>query len=290
MTAPAPTGPGAHAARPHAARPHTARPSALCAAVLCPSTAGLAGPRPSGVREVVRYNWPMYAAGALTVAAGRVLARRLPGPAAALARTAAATAAGYLALSTLATCCVYDRSELHRYDWLPELLPGGPGDHLVVSTGLDEASRPLAARHPEARGRLADLYDPALTASGSIRRARRHAPPAPGGIPARPDALPAATGTLDTVFAVFAAHELRRSADRTALFAEAARALRPGGTLLLVEHLRDAANTAVYGPGAWHFLPRGTWLRHAAEAGLHRAAERRIAGLVTVFAFRKPAS
>ncbi|MET8546651.1 hypothetical protein ABZW03_39465, partial [Kitasatospora sp. NPDC004799] len=58
----------------------------------------------------------------------------------------------------------------------------------------------------------------------------------------------------------------------------------------LVEHLRDAANTAVYGPGAWHFLPRGTWLRHAAEAGLRRAAERRIAGLVTAFAFRKPAS
>ncbi|MGW1177957.1 class I SAM-dependent methyltransferase [Kitasatospora sp. NPDC002543] len=238
---------------------------------------------------MVRYNWPMYAAGALTVAAGRALARRLPGPAAALARTAAATAAGYLVLGTLATWCVYDRSGLHRYDWLPDLLPGGgPGEYLVIGTGLDEASRPLAARHPEAHGRFADLYDPALTAGGSIRRARRHCPPAPGGIPARPDALPAATGTLDTVFAVFAAHELRRPADRTALFAEAARALRPGGTLLLVEHLRDAANTAVYGPGAWHFLPRATWLRHAAEAGLHPAAERRIAGLVTAFAFRKP--
>ncbi|MFE7524547.1 class I SAM-dependent methyltransferase [Kitasatospora sp. NPDC057542] len=266
------------------------RPAAVCPAVLRPAAARLDGPRPSGVREVVRYNWPMYAAGALTVAAGRALARRLPGPAAALARTAAATAAGYLAVSTLATWCVYDRSALHRYDWLPALLPEGPGDHLVISTGLDEASRPLAARHPEARGRVADLYDPALTAGGSIRRARRHAPPAPGGIPARPGALPAATGVLDTVFAVFAAHELRRPADRTALFTEAARTLRPGGTLLLVEHLRDAANTVVYGPGAWHFLPRDTWLRHAAEAGLHPAAERRIAGLVTAFAFRKPTS
>ncbi|MGW7583803.1 class I SAM-dependent methyltransferase [Kitasatospora sp. NPDC054768] len=290
MTAPAPAGPGPSAARPSAARPLAARPFAACSAALCPSTARTDGPRPSGVREVVRYNWPMYAAGALTVAVGGALAGRRPGPAAVLARAVAATAAGYLAVSTLATWCVYDRSALHRYDWLPELLPDGPGDHLVISTGLDEASRPIAARHPGARGRLADLYDPALTTSGSIRRARRHAPPAPGGIPARPDALPAATGALDTVFAVFAAHELRRPADRTALFAEAARSLRPGGTLLLVEHLRDAANTAVYGPGAWHFLPRATWLRHAAEAGLHPAAERRIAGLVTAFAFRKAAS
>ncbi|MFJ7908934.1 class I SAM-dependent methyltransferase [Kitasatospora sp. NPDC096204] len=294
MTAPAPTGSRPDDRHPDDRRPSSRRPYGLgrfaaCQAALCPATAGLAGPRPSGVREVVRYNWPMYAAGALTAAAaGGALARRLPGPAAALARTAAATAAGYLAVSTLATWCVYDRSELHRYDWLPALLPDGPGDHLVVSTGLDEASRPIAERHPTAPRRVADLYDPALTSSGSIRRARRHAPPAPGGIPARPDALPAGTGELDTVFAVFAAHELRRPADRTALFTEAARALRPGGTLLLVEHLRDAANTAVYGPGAWHFLPRATWLRHAAEAGLHPAAERRIAGLVTAFAFRKP--
>lgn len=294
MTTPDPAGSRPSGRRPNHRRPDGRLPSdpgrfAACRPALCPATAGPAGPRPSGVREVVRYNWPLYAAGALTVAVGGVLARRLSGPAAALARTAATTAAGYLAVSTLATWCAYDRSELHRYDWLPALLPGGAGDHLVISTGLDEASRPLADRHPTARRWVADLYDPALTSSGSIRRARRHAPPAPGATPARPDALPAETGALDTVFAVFAAHELRRPADRTALFTEAARTLRPGGTLLLVEHLRDAANTAVYGPGAWHFLPRATWLRHAAEAGLHPAAERRIAGLVTAFAFRKPA-
>ncbi|MFD0345401.1 methyltransferase domain-containing protein [Kitasatospora aburaviensis] len=156
----------------------------------------------------------------------------------------------------------------------------------MVSTGLDEASRPVAARHPAAPQRIADLYDPTLTTTGSIRRARRRVPPTPGSRPARPGAL-AASGSQDSVLAVFAAHELRRPADRAALFAEVARVLRPGGSLVLVEHLRDAANTAVYGPGAWHFLPRATWLSHAAEAGLEPAAERRIAGLVTAFAFRR---
>ncbi|MFF1904501.1 class I SAM-dependent methyltransferase [Kitasatospora sp. NPDC058218] len=246
------------------------------------------GHRPSGVREVIRYNWPMYAAGAATTVAGWALARHLPGRPATLARAVSTTAAALLTTSTLATWHVYDRSELHTYDWLPELLPDGPGDHLVVSTGLDEASRPIAARHPTARQLVADLYDPALTTEGSIRRARRHVPPAPGTVPAHPGALPAATASLDTVLTVLAAHELRRPADRTALFAEAVRTLRPGGTLLLVEHLRDLANTAAYGPGAWHFQPRATWLRHAAEAGMHPAAERRIATLITAFAFRSP--
>ncbi|MGF1426662.1 class I SAM-dependent methyltransferase [Kitasatospora sp. LaBMicrA B282] len=241
------------------------------------------------MREVIRYNWPLYAAGLLAVGTGWAVGRRCTGAARGLGRAGAAGAAAHLATSTLATWLVYDRSDLHDYTWLPALLPDGPGDHLVVATGLDEASRPIAARHPDVPQRIADLYDPALTTEGSIRRARRRVPPAPGGIPARPGALPAATGSLDTVFAVFAAHELRRPADRTALFTEIARVLRPGGTLVLVEHLRDAANTAVYGPGAWHFLPRTSWLGHAAAAGLHPAAERRIAGLVTAFAFRSVA-
>ncbi|MEU3493023.1 class I SAM-dependent methyltransferase [Kitasatospora cineracea] len=242
----------------------------------------------SGVREVVRYNWPLYAAGCLAAGAGLALSHRLPRPAAALARAGAAAAAALLTSSTAATWWVYDRSELRTFDWLEELLPAGPGEHLVLSSGLDEAGRPVAARWPQHPQTVVDLYDPALMTEGSIRRARRHVPPAPRTLPGRPDHLPAATGTTDTVLAVFAAHELRRTGDRHELFAECARVLRPGGRLVLVEHLRDAANTAVYGPGAQHFFPRRTWLRAAAGAGLHLVAQRRIGGLVTAFVFAAP--
>lgn len=246
--------------------------------------------RPSGVREVIRYNWPLYAGGALAAAGGWALARRLPRPAARLARAGAFAAGWLLTSSTAATWYAYDLSGLHGYGWLDDLLPDGPGRHLVVSAGLDETSRPVAARHPGAAQLIADLYDPTLMTEGSIHRARRLVPPAAGSVAARPGGLPAATTSLDTVLVVFAAHELRRAPDRAALFAETARVLRPGGSLVLVEHLRDAANTAVYGPGAWHFLPRATWLGHAAEAGLRPAAERRIAALVTAFVFRRSAS
>ncbi|MFB7944748.1 class I SAM-dependent methyltransferase [Kitasatospora phosalacinea] len=242
----------------------------------------------SGVREVVRYNWPLYAAGCLAAGAGLAASRRLPRPAAALARAGAVAAAALLASSTAATWWVYDRSELRTFDWLAELLPDGPGEHLVLSSGLDEASRPVAARWPRHPQSVVDLYDPALMTEGSIRRARHHVPPAPRTLPGGHDRLPAATGSADTVLAVFAAHELRHAADRQELFAECARVLRPGGRLVLVEHLRDAANTAVYGPGAQHFFPRRTWLRAAAGAGLHLVAERRIGGLVTAFAFASP--
>lgn len=265
-----------------------AAPAAPAKAPPPPPAAAHATQRPSGVREIFAYNWPHYLAGGLAAATGWSLGRRLPHrPLATLARTGALTATGWLAAATAASWWVYDHSELHSYSWLTDLLPHGPGEHLVVSSGLDEASRPLAARHPGAAQSRADLYEPALTAEGSIRRARRRVGPIAGTQPARPGHLPAASASQDTVFLVFAAHELRQPADREALFVECARALRPGGTLILVEHLRDAGNTAVYGPGAWHFLPRAEWLRLAAHTQLRRSGERRIAGLVTAFAFSK---
>ncbi|MFD0568084.1 methyltransferase domain-containing protein [Kitasatospora gansuensis] len=181
------------------------------------------------MRDVFRYNWPLYAAGCLAAGTGWVVARCLPGPAAVAARAGASAAVALLVSSTAASWWVYDRSGLHSFDWLDDLLPGGPGAHVVVSAGLDEASRPLAARRLDAAQRVVDLYDPVLMTEGSIRRARRRVPPVAGTVAGLPDRLPVASGSADTVFAVFAAHELRRAADREALFAECVRVLRPGG-------------------------------------------------------------
>jgi len=157
----------------------------------------------------------------------------------------------------------------------------------VVSTGLDELSLTLRRLFPHASAVLLDLYDPRLTRAGSIRRARALVPPPPEVRPARPDALPVPAATLDVVFVVFAAHELRAADQRRALFAEIARTLRTGGRLLLVEHCRDAANVAAYGPGAWHFYPRREWLRLGRGAGLVPAGEKTMTPLVHALAFQK---
>ncbi|MEU8585760.1 methyltransferase domain-containing protein [Streptomyces sp. NPDC048664] len=241
----------------------------------------------SGVRDVIAYNWPLYATGLAACAGSAALHGRLPGPLRPLARAGTLAATGLLASTTLATWLVYDRSGLYDFDWLDELLPAPPAAHLVVGTGLDETSGPLAARWPASRQTTVDLYDPAVMTEGSVRRARRRVPPPAHALPGEPHALPVPDASTDAVFLVFSAHELRHAAERQRLFAECARTLRPGGRLVLVEHLRDAANTAVFGPGAWHFYPRSTWLDLAAGAGLTPSAERRVARLVTAFAFRR---
>ncbi|PWI44390.1 hypothetical protein CK485_09840 [Streptomyces sp. ICBB 8177] len=223
----------------------------------------------------------MYVAGSAATVAGALLGRRRP-----VAWAGAAAAGWWLGASLLASHLVYDRSPLHGWGWLEAVLPEGPGRHLVVSAGLDEASAPLRTRHPSRPQTVADLYDALPATESSLRRARRRVPARPGSIPARADRLPGGDGSYDTVIAPFAVHELRADADREALFTECARVLRPGGALVLVEHCRNVANVVSYGPGAWHFMPRSEWLRLAALSGLDVVEERRIAGLVTVFVLR----
>ncbi|MEV1025104.1 methyltransferase domain-containing protein [Streptomyces sp. NPDC050264] len=243
--------------------------------------------RGSGVRDVIAYNWPRYATGLATVALTTSLSGRPHRPLRALARAGAVSATGLLASATAASWYVYDHSGLYDYHWLEALLPDVPSAYVVVSTGLDEVSGPLAARWPTARQISVDLFDPELMTEGSIRRARRRVPPPEHSVPGRPHALPPESSSVDAVLMVFAAHELRTAADRERLFTECARLLRPAGTLILAEHLRDTANVLAFGPGAWHFFARTEWLRLASHARLRPRAASRIAGLVTAFAFTK---
>ena len=96
-----------------------------------------------------------------------------------------------------------------------------------------------------------------------------------------------AVSSLDSVFVTFAAHEVRDTAGQRALFTTMGRALRPGGQLIVTEHPRDAANFAVYGPGALHFQPLATWHARAAEAGLTQTGQMSITPFVKQVVFRR---
>ena len=241
-----------------------------------------------GMLQILRYNLPMYLAalaGCLAVALAVALLP-LPRPLAVLASLGATGAFLLSAASLLASHYVYDLSPLSSWSWIAGLFSAPPRRWASLHAGLDETFGALERLFPDG-GTTLDIYDPKEMTEPSIVRARRIALAA--ATPADFRALPFADGSLDAVFLIFAAHELRQPESRLRFFREIARSLAPGGRVVLVEHLRDLANLLVFGPGFVHFLARREWLRLARESGLAVRSESRITPFVMILVLENAA-
>lgn len=243
-----------------------------------------------GVIQIVRYNWTLYAA-AMVVAAIVVALVVVVHPSTLLAAVlslGATTAVFWLALSLAVSHYIYDRSDLYRWVWIRELVATNPGHVVNIHAGLDETSAALQEMYHAAEVTILDIYDPAEMPEPSIARARREERTRLASVRADFRKLPLQEASADFVTVIFVAHELRRGAAKEALFREAERILRPGGRLLLVEHVRDSWNLLAFGPGAFHFFPRGEWLRVGESAGFHLEKEFARTPFVRAFVFGRP--
>jgi ubiquinone/menaquinone biosynthesis C-methylase UbiE len=191
----------------------------------------------------------------------------------------------WLALSLAVSHYVYDRSDLYRWEWIRERVARNPRHVVNVHAGLDETSLALQEMYPAAEVAILDVYDPAEMPEPSIARARREDRSRLASIKADFRKLPLQTASADLVTVIFVAHELRRPASKESFFRELARVIKPGGRVLLVEHLRDTWNLVAFGPGAFHFFPRSQWLRVAEATGFRLSEEISRTVFVRAFVF-----
>jgi len=244
--------------------------------------------------QIVRFNWPFYAAAGAATAAAPFLLPRLP--ALWWIRVPAYAGAGLVAMwliaSLVASWIVYDRSRLMQWDWVLQALGFKPLSWINIHAGHDESSDALQRIFADARGRVFDIFAPGETTEPSIVRARERAQhePRPGALAAEHvdyRRLPLPNGTIDVATLLLSAHELRSEDARGALFAELRRVLGPAGRVVVAEHLRDWANFMAYGPGAWHFHSRRTWVRCFARHRFDIHREFSITPFVRVFVLRR---
>ncbi len=232
------------------------------------TTMPLRGPA-DGAWQVVRVNWPKYTLGVFIILCLIALSTlsSLPSLVRLVLLFGASLAAWWTGMSVIASFWVYDLRQALDCWWAVPHAPAGLHRYVNIHSGLDQTSIPLHFLFPDAAGITLDIYDPALMSEPSITLARRLYPPQYPQIQARFDNLPVDTSSVDAVFLVFAAHELRTDANREALLAEAWRILGAGGRLFLAEHPRDLATFGCFGPGFLHFFSHKTWEQNLANAG-----------------------
>lgn len=244
--------------------------------------------RYSGVLKIVRFNWPWY----IGVLAATVTGIFLLNLRAIHSRWVVLVVAGllvadlWLLVSLAVSHYIYDRSLVSRARWLDRVDSTSVRRAAIFHAGQDEASEAVVRALRNAEIHTFDFYDPARNGTASLKRARALAKRHDAAIAS--DNIPLKNETLDLALVVFAAHEIRQDMQRAAFFRELARALAPGGRVVIVEHVRDVWNFLAYGPGAFHFLSRQTWSRSFAKGGLQLLRETSCTLFVRVFVLKKP--
>jgi SAM-dependent methyltransferase len=154
---------------------------------------------------------------------------------------------------------------------------------LNIHAGFDDTTELLRAALDCSRVRSLDFFDPQTNTERSIERARRNSVKSASERVSL-TMLPTHDKSVDTIFLIFAAHEIRDDTLRTRVFQELKRSLAPGGTIVLVEHVRDFRNALIYSIGVRHFYSVQTWLTAIEAAGLTVTNQTRITPFVRVFA------
>ena len=239
-----------------------------------------------GVWNIVRFNWHFYVlAAAFGLGLGGLwwLWPPLRSYAAGLLVLLLVPVVVSLAVSTY----VYDFSSLYRLSWLPVGALPANAQVLTINAGFDEISAIIQRNYAGCRVQAVDFYDPARHTEVSIKRARRAYPPFPGtrAVDTRMP-LPFATHSVDCSVAFLAAHEIRDATERAAFFQEIGRVTKPGGLIVVTEHLRDPANFLAYTIGFLHFHSRPTWLATFQHSGLQVEQEIKITPFITTFLLR----
>lgn len=239
-----------------------------------------------GVYNIIRFNWHFF-----LIALGGIIALLL------LARYVTPViqlwliiiAGGMLftiIVSLVVSYYVYDRSQLYTLNWLPETLV--PHAHIInIHAGFDETSALLARKYPGASLTVFDFYDPRLHTEVSIHRARKAYPPYPGTQTITTAHIPFKESTADHIYLILAAHEIRENQERILFFTQLKRVLRPGGTITVVEHLRNINNFLAYSIGAFHFLSQQTWYNTFVQAGLQVNNKLSLTPFITVYTLKK---
>ncbi len=238
-----------------------------------------------GVSNIVRFNWHFYVGVSLFCIVLYFLKNIFPVNVKLIFLAPIYLALSIVSITLLVSYYVYDLSGLYKLNWLPNSFENL--QILNIHAGFDETSELLKAKYSKSNLIVLDFYDPLKHTEISIKRARKAYPAYPSTMPTTTFNLPLQTNSIDKIFVIFSAHEIRNENERIIFFEELKRILKENGEIYITEHLRDLPNFLAYNIGFLHFLKKQSWHYVFSKSNLHIKTIQKITLLITNFTLTK---
>ena len=237
-----------------------------------------------GLVNIIRFNWHFYVLAGVILCVTWYVNQFFIGSATLL--LIIFLAAFWIVVSLAVSYFVYDRSKFYELDWLDDLETNSKGYSVNIHAGFDETSTLIKNKFPEAILKVWDFYDPKRHTEISIKRARNAFPSLPETVPVDTSQLPN-NKEFDTIFLIFAAHEIRDRSERQRFFEQLNGLLKPDGKIIVVEHLRDLPNFIAFTIGFFHFYSRKSWLEIFSNTNFGNIKTAKFTPFVSIFILSK---
>ena len=238
-----------------------------------------------GIRNIVYFNWHFYVLFGMFFLLGIVLLLYIDSVFLQVGIVVALIFGTYSLLASLiVSMYVYDFTDVYQLPWILE--DKSSLRILNIHAGFDETSTVIQMKRPNSELTICDFYQPTKHKEISIERARKKYPQ-PNTLVIQTTLLPFENQSIDEVFLIFAAHEIRDNTEREVFFKEIYRVLVPDGTAYITEHVRGLANSFAYTVGVFHFFTEKTWLSNIKHSGFNLEEKLPYTPFITTYKLHK---
>jgi len=190
-----------------------------------------------------------------------------------------------LIMPLIVSAYVYDFSGFYEFTWMKDIVDktGTVKQIANINAGFDETSFIIEGKFPNAELKVFDFYNVKRHTEPAIIRARKVSHVYPNTQTIESNSIPLNDRSVDIVFLLSAVHEIRSHDEKIGFLKECSRICKPGGTVIMVEHLRDLPNFIAFSIGFTHFFSRFVWKNAFDKAGFTSIREKKFTPFMSVF-------
>jgi Methyltransferase domain len=193
-----------------------------------------------------------------------------------------------LIMPLIVSAYVYDFSGYYNFDWLKNYkFTDAEGKQILnINAGFDETSFIIKNKFPKSDLQVFDFYNAKQHTEPAIIRARKVSLVYPNTQQIVSNSIPLKDNSVDLIFLLSAAHEIRTQDEKIEFLKECNRVCKLTANVIMIEHLRDFPNFVAFTIGFTHFFSKSTWKKAFQGAGFSTFTEQKFTPFMSIFSSR----